>query len=69
MRSHRVVIVLPCCQYFAGMGKRREQRFVQAFVPQPAVEALDEGVLLGFAGRNVVPPMPVPVTSSASPCW
>src|SRR5438270_7904351 len=42
MRSHRVVIVLPDCQYFAGMGKGREQGLVEAFVPQPTVEALDE---------------------------
>ncbi len=55
MRSHRVVIVLPDCQYLAGMGKRREQRLVEAFVPQPAVEALDERILLRFSGRDVVP--------------
>src|SRR5260370_22827925 len=53
MRSHRVVIVLPACQHFAGMGKRREQRLVEAFVPQPAVEALDERILLRFSGRDV----------------
>src|ERR1700730_5954016 len=55
MRSHPVVIVHPDCQYFAGMGKGREQRLVEAFVPQPAVEALDEGILLRPSGRDVVP--------------
>ena len=40
MRPHRVVIVLPDCQYFAGMGKGCEQRLVEAFVPQPPVEGL-----------------------------
>lgn len=55
MRSHRVVIVLPDCQFFAGMGKGREQRLVEAFVPQPAVEALDERILLRFSRRDVVP--------------
>jgi hypothetical protein len=37
------------------MGKRREQRLVEAFVPQPAVEALDERMLLRLSGRDVVP--------------
>src|SRR5260370_31745589 len=55
MRSYRVVIVLPACQHFAGIGKRREQRLVEAFVSQQAVEALDEGILLRFSGRDVVP--------------
>src|SRR5438067_1550512 len=55
MRSHRVVIVLPDYQYFAGMGKGREQGLVEAFVPQPAVEALDERILLRLSGRDVVP--------------
>jgi hypothetical protein len=34
----------------AGLGERGKQRFVQQFIPQPAVEALDEGVLHGLAG-------------------
>src|SRR5580765_6366732 len=37
VRPHRVVIVIPDCQYFAGMGKGRKQRLVEAFVLQPAV--------------------------------
>src|SRR6266550_6204327 len=55
MRPHRVVIVLPDCQYFAGMGKGREQGLVEAFVPQPAVEALDERILLRLSGRDIMP--------------
>src|SRR5260370_231186 len=55
MRSHSVVIGVRACQYFGGMGKGREQRLVEAFVPQPAVEALDERILLRFSGRDVVP--------------
>jgi len=55
MRSHRVVIVLPGCQYFACTGKRREQRLVEAFVAQPAVEALDERILLRFPGCHSMP--------------
>jgi hypothetical protein len=37
------------------MSERGEQRLVEAFVPEPAVEALDEGVLLWVAGRDVEP--------------
>jgi hypothetical protein len=55
MRSHRVVVVPPNCQYFAGVGKGREQRLIEALVPQPSVEALDEGILLRLSGRDVVP--------------
>src|SRR5438552_18639649 len=69
MRPHRVVIVLPDCQYFAGMGKGREQRLVEAFVPQPAVEALDERILLRFQARCSATRCRVPVTSAASSCW
>jgi hypothetical protein len=35
--------------------ERGEERLVQKFVAQSAVEALDEGILLGLAERNVVP--------------
>jgi len=38
-----------------GLGRRREQRLVQQFIAQPAVEALDGGILHGFARRDVVP--------------
>ena len=55
MRPDGVVIVLPDRQHFAGMGERGEQRLVQELVAQPAVEALDEGILLRLAGRDVVP--------------
>lgn len=37
--------MLPCRQRLAGVLERREQRFVQRFIPQPPVEALDNGVL------------------------
>ena len=63
MWSHGIVIVFPDCQYFAGIGKGREQRLVEAFVPQPAVEALDEGILLRLSGRGT------PVTSAALSGW
>jgi hypothetical protein len=54
--SDRVVVALPDCQHFAGVGKGREQRLVETFVSQPAVEALDERVLLRLSGRDVGTP-------------
>lgn len=37
------------------MAQGREQRLVQEFVTQQTVEALNEGILRGLAGRDVVP--------------
>jgi hypothetical protein len=37
------------------MAQAGEQVLVQAFIPQSAIEGLDEAVLHGFAGRDVVP--------------
>jgi hypothetical protein len=37
------------------VGERGEQAFVQQLVAQAAVEALDEGVALRLAGRDVMP--------------
>ena len=50
MRAHAVVVGSPGVEHGAGLRQRREQRLVQALVPQPADEALDEGVLLRLAG-------------------
>ena len=55
MRPDGVVVDPPVRQGLAGMGERGEQGLVQALVAQPAVEALDEGVLLRLAWRDVVP--------------
>jgi hypothetical protein len=55
MRPHTVVIVAPRSEYSAGLGKRREQRLVQALVAQPAVETLHERVLLRLTGLDIVP--------------
>jgi len=38
MSSVSVEILLPCFQRFFGFGQRAEERFVQGFVPQLAVE-------------------------------
>jgi hypothetical protein len=55
VRSHRVVVLLPDRQRLSRVGERCEQGPVEELVAQPAVEALDEGVLLGLAGCDVVP--------------
>lgn len=50
-----VVVVTPCRDQVTGMAQAGEQVLVEALVPQAAVEALDEAVLHGFAGCDVVP--------------
>jgi hypothetical protein len=55
MWSLFVVIAPPGFQDGTGVRQRFEQRLVQQLVAQAAVEALDEAVLLRFAGRDVVP--------------
>ena len=37
------------------LSQAPEQRLVEKFIPEPAVEALDEAILLRLAGLNVVP--------------
>ena len=52
----RVVVVMPPSgAQSPGVGARREDRLVQAFVPKPAVKALDESILLRLARRDVMP--------------
>ena len=48
MGTHRVVVFPPVSQNLSGMAERREQRLVEAFIPQPAVETFDKPVLLRF---------------------
>lgn len=55
MWSRVVIIGPPASERDAGLGQRREQRLVQQFIPQPTVEALDEGILHGLARGDVVP--------------
>src|SRR3989344_2697419 len=50
-----VVVDAPALDDGAGFGQEGEDLLVQALVPQPAVEALDEAVLLRPARRDVVP--------------
>ncbi len=55
MWSDGVVVLLPGGKLDAGVSDRREERFVQAFVAEPAVEAFNEAVLHWLAGRDIVP--------------
>jgi len=55
MGTHRIVVFLPVSQNLSGMAEGGEQRFFEAFIPQPTVEAFDKSVLLRFPRGNVVP--------------
>ena len=55
MRPHMVVVVALERQHRAGMAEGYEQRLVETFVAQAAVEALDVAVLLRLDRRDVVP--------------
>ena len=50
-----IVVSLPCGQLLAGVGHGREQLFVEAFVAQATVEALDERILSWLAWCDVMP--------------
>lgn len=54
VRSFSVIVGAPCGQRDAGVVQRRKQCFIQQFVAQSAVEALDERILGRFARRDVV---------------
>ena len=49
-----VVVQPPSFDIFRCFLKRREQRLIQALIPQPPVEAFDEAVLLRLARLDVV---------------
>src|SRR5438477_12717096 len=55
VRPDGVVVEPPFGQSRSGMRERAEQRLVQQFVAQSAVEAFDERVLRRFGGRDVMP--------------
>ena len=55
VRPESVVVVFPVCESLAGMGQRTEQRLVQKFITEAAVEALNEGILRRLSWRDVVP--------------
>ena len=55
MRPDLIEVLPPGRELRAGVAERAEQGLVQAFVPQTAVEAFAEGVLLGLAWGDVMP--------------
>lgn len=40
---------------FTGMSITGEEMFIQAFIPQPAIEALHKAILHRLSGHDVVP--------------
>ena len=48
LRPDFVVVIAPEGELLAGVGEAVEDRFIQAFIPQAAVEAFDQAVLLGM---------------------
>ena len=50
-----IIVMPPSGQRLAGMGQTGEQCLVEAFVPDPGIEAVDEPVLLRLARCDVVP--------------
>ena len=52
--SFCVVVRAPGSERDPAVVERREQGFVQEFVPQATVEAFDGGILGRLAGRDVV---------------
>ena len=55
MGSSPVVILLPIFERFTGIVQCAKLRFIEAFIPQLAVEAFDEAVLLALSWSNVMP--------------
>ena len=53
--SSPVVILLPIFERFTGIVQCAKLRFIEAFIPQLAVEAFDEAVLLALSWSNVMP--------------
>lgn len=49
------IVRAPSGERGAGLVQGREQGLVQEFVPQAAVEALEEGILGRLSGRDIVP--------------
>ncbi len=55
MGPDRIVVEPPDAEHHPCMAQRGEQRLIETFIPQLAVEAFAAAVLLWFAGRDVVP--------------
>lgn len=55
VRAVMIVVVAPRGNQMTSMAEVGEEMLVEAFVPQPTVEALDQPILHGLARRDIVP--------------
>lgn len=55
VRTFVIVVVTPSGQHLADVRQGAEQGLVEQLIPQAAIEALDEPVLLRLAGGDVMP--------------
>ena len=55
MRPDVIVVIAPEGQLLAGIGEAVEDLFVQAFVPQTAVEAFDQAKRTSRSSRSLGP--------------
>ena len=55
MRPDVVVVVTLEGQFLTSICETVEDLFIEAFIPQAAVEAFDQAILLRFAGVDLVP--------------
>lgn len=51
MQSMVVAIIIPCANLHLGLSQQREQRLIEMFISEAAVEASDEAVLRGLSRR------------------
>jgi hypothetical protein len=51
-----IVVLAPAVEYVLRFDRRCKNVRVQAFIAQPAIEALDEGILHRFARPNELEP-------------
>jgi hypothetical protein len=58
VRSQEVVVLLPASQLLPHILEREEHLDVQALIPEPSVETLDEAILDGLARPNKVQLIP-----------
>ena len=55
MRPDIVVVIAPKGKFLTSICEAVEDLFIEAFIPQAAVEAFNQPILLRLAGVDVVP--------------
>ncbi len=53
MWSVLIIIISPSVDNFSGMIVAAEKMFIQAFIPQSAIEAFNQAILHGFSRRYI----------------